>query len=241
VLLAGAMVAALENRARAWNWSALQRSGYYGDPPSAKVWLEQSFSWTCIVAASKLAVLLPQLWYAPALAPAARALVQPWIDHPKRELVFVMVVVPLLTNVVTIVVYDAILKAPPPDELDGADSQGAAAAPKRFTLRSWSPARPWFGGGAAVGKETAPSSVWVPTSVPAERSPLVDDDSGGGGAGRFAARLSRGASASLGRLASVTTSLASSASRAAAVSLGSRVAPSSNGDDEGEEGAERAR
>ena len=143
VLLAGALVVLVEDRAWKWGRPALQRSGYYGDPPSAKVWVEQSVAWTAILLVSKVAILVPQLWYAPQLRPVAQGLVHPWIDHPKRELIFVMVVVPLLSSIVTIVVFDAILKAPPDDEQPGW-RRGLA------TLRAWRPSSSaeWWRGGA---------------------------------------------------------------------------------------------
>merc|ERR1711871_1091585 len=103
----------------------LLRTGDYGSPPHWKPWLAQLLAWGCIGLSEKF-VTTPVLLIPPihsSLGRLAAWLERPLLPYPHVELLIVMALAPVLLNVISVVVFDNIMKRRKRD----ADGAGAAA------------------------------------------------------------------------------------------------------------------
>ena len=87
------------------------RSGKYGTPPSAYAWGMQLLLWQGIVVGVKVTMAALTYPVSDFLQSIARFVLAPVIKHPHAELIFVMLVLPLVLNVVTFWVSDNVLMA----------------------------------------------------------------------------------------------------------------------------------
>lgn len=93
-------------------------SGYYGNPPSWRWWLKQSFLYFCGLFGMKLVVLI--MFYA-----------FPWLSHvgdwalrwtegnERLQIVFVMMLFPVIMNAMQYYIIDSFIKKQPGPELEG--------------------------------------------------------------------------------------------------------------------------
>lgn len=90
-------------------WSQLQYHGYYGSPPSWRVWAVQLAQWCAILMAMKLLVGVA-IWACSApLSFLGSVLFLPVRGHPKVELLIVMIGCPLVMNMVQFWIQDSFL------------------------------------------------------------------------------------------------------------------------------------
>mmetsp|Transcript_12458 Transcript_12458/g.26367 ORF Transcript_12458/g.26367 Transcript_12458/m.26367 type:complete len:296 (-) Transcript_12458:65-952(-) len=108
VLLSGAM-SIYNGLVEKYDWTLL-KTGEYGTPPSWKPWLAQSLVWGFLASGEKLiTALLVILPLREPLDTMAAYLEAPLLNHPKVELVLVMVVGPMLLNTLFFWVVDGII------------------------------------------------------------------------------------------------------------------------------------
>ena len=89
----------------------LLRTGDYGNPPSWRPWIAQLLVWGAIGLAEKvLTTFVLVVPFRNALGSLAGWIERPLLGSPRVELVLVMVVTPVLLNVVSVVVFDNIMK-----------------------------------------------------------------------------------------------------------------------------------
>ena len=86
------------------------RSGDYGTPPSWHKWVYQALVWMLVVWLMKASMIGVMLVLKQPLEAAGGALLGPLEPYPKAELVFVMVVVPVVMNGVMFWVIDSFLQ-----------------------------------------------------------------------------------------------------------------------------------
>ena len=88
-------------------------SGDYGSPPSLRAWAFQLYVWLAICAVMKCGILwVIWMWHGE-LAYIGELLLTPLSISPVLELVFVMLVLPVLLNSLMFWVTDSFLKEPP--------------------------------------------------------------------------------------------------------------------------------
>lgn len=92
-----------------FQWSALD-SGYYGHPPSWKTWFKQVLVWLSVVFLAKLVVTAFVFLGEDRLAIIGQLLMYPFRNHPKLELLVVMLLFPFALNVVAFWLFDNLLK-----------------------------------------------------------------------------------------------------------------------------------
>ncbi|KAJ0411818.1 hypothetical protein ATCC90586_002971 [Pythium insidiosum] len=94
----------------AMNWTNIQESGEYGNPPSYRTWLLQLIAWLAIIVFSKAIVLCVLIASATSLGTFGSLLFHPIQAYPFAELFLVMVVCPTFLNVVQFWIQDSFLK-----------------------------------------------------------------------------------------------------------------------------------
>ncbi|GLE00862.1 hypothetical protein PINS_up009659 [Pythium insidiosum] len=94
----------------AMNWTNIQESGEYGNPPSYRSWLLQLIAWLGIIVFSKAIVLCVLIASATSLGAFGSLLFHPIQAYPFAELFLVMVVCPTFLNVVQFWIQDSFLK-----------------------------------------------------------------------------------------------------------------------------------
>uniref|UniRef100_A0AAV1TAS1 Vacuolar membrane protein n=1 Tax=Peronospora matthiolae TaxID=2874970 RepID=A0AAV1TAS1_9STRA len=90
-------------------WRSLQCHGYYGDPPAWKVWWIQLLQWCTILAVMKVFVGGVIYAFSTPLGWMGSLLFYPVHNHPKIELLIVMIGCPLVMNMVQFWVQDSFL------------------------------------------------------------------------------------------------------------------------------------
>ena len=89
----------------------LLRTGEYGSPPSWRTWLAQLLVWGAIGIGEKVlttfSLVVP---FRRPLGELAAWLEQPLLPYPHLELILIMVVTPVLLNVISVVIFDNIMK-----------------------------------------------------------------------------------------------------------------------------------
>ena len=89
----------------------LLRTGEYGTPPSWRPWLAQLLVWGAVGMSEKLlttfALVVP---FRSHLGQLATWLERPLLHDPKTELILVMIFAPVLLNIVSVIVFDHIMK-----------------------------------------------------------------------------------------------------------------------------------
>ncbi|KAG9407002.1 hypothetical protein AC1031_001626 [Aphanomyces cochlioides] len=117
--------------ARRFKWTALQTPGDYGDPirvryftltsPSnsfnSSVWIIQLLAWLIIIVSAKLVIGRCIILFQHSLIEFAHWMFQPLEQHPRVELVLVMVACPCLMNALQFWVQDSFLKRKPKYDL----------------------------------------------------------------------------------------------------------------------------
>lgn len=94
----------------ALNWSSVQESGEYGNPPSYRIWLAQLVAWLTIIVFSKAIVVCVLIASSSTLGMIGTLLFRPIQAYPFAELFLVMVVCPTFLNVVQFWIQDSFLK-----------------------------------------------------------------------------------------------------------------------------------
>lgn len=92
-----------------WHWSKLQYHGYYGSPPSWKVWAYQLVQWCSILVVMKILVGVAIWVFSSPLSFLGSILFYPVHSHPKVELLIVMIGCPLVMNMVQFWIQDSFL------------------------------------------------------------------------------------------------------------------------------------
>ena len=93
-------------------------SGFYGNPPSWKTWLYQISVWLLIVLVMKTTIIGVVMIFRIPLTWAGEAMLSPVLPFPELELLFVMIIVPLVVNSFTFWVTDSFLKCDYEDFLE---------------------------------------------------------------------------------------------------------------------------
>ena len=110
VFVVAAGMAAMNWVVRRYDLTML-RTGEYGSPPSWRPWLAQLLVWGAIGIGEKLlttfTLVVP---FRHPLGRLAHWLEGPLLPYPHYELIIVMVVTPVLLNVISVVVFDNIMK-----------------------------------------------------------------------------------------------------------------------------------
>ncbi|GLD98890.1 hypothetical protein PINS_up007608 [Pythium insidiosum] len=92
------------------NWPSLKHPGRYGDPPSLRTWTIQLFSWMSVLVIMKLLVGITIYVFRTPLGFMGSLLFFPVRNHPKVELLIVMIGCPLVMNMVQFWIQDSFLK-----------------------------------------------------------------------------------------------------------------------------------
>ena len=93
-------------------WRALAfQSGDYGQPPRWKSWLYQLSVWLVVCLFVKCLILLVIWAFDAELEAAASFLLEPVSSDPKVELVFVVIVIPVILNATMFWVTDSFIKS----------------------------------------------------------------------------------------------------------------------------------
>ncbi|CAK4215351.1 unnamed protein product [Aphanomyces euteiches] len=103
--------------ARRFKWTALQTPGDYGDPVRVRVWIIQLLAWLIIIVSAKLVIGRFIILFQHSLVEFAHGMFQPLEQHPRVELVLVMVACPCLMNALQFWVQDSFLKRKPKYDL----------------------------------------------------------------------------------------------------------------------------
>ncbi|ORX94432.1 hypothetical protein K493DRAFT_162016, partial [Basidiobolus meristosporus CBS 931.73] len=90
-----------------YRWDEL-RTGEYGHPPEVMIWLKQLGWFIGMTVVNKLLLLI--IYSIPFVLPVVRALLEPFRPLPKIEVVFVMLLFPLVMNIVQFWLVDQFLK-----------------------------------------------------------------------------------------------------------------------------------
>jgi len=89
----------------------LLKTGEYGSPPSWRTWLVQLLVWGAIGLGEKVlttfSLVVP---FRRTLGELAAWLEQPLLPYPHLELILIMVVTPVLLNIISVVIFDNIMK-----------------------------------------------------------------------------------------------------------------------------------
>jgi hypothetical protein len=86
------------------------RSGFYGEPPEWKNWAYQASLWLMIVLLMKVTMIGVMIMIRVPLDWVGEAILSPLKPFPKVELIFVMVIVPIIVNGIMFWVTDSYLK-----------------------------------------------------------------------------------------------------------------------------------
>ncbi|DAZ95738.1 TPA: hypothetical protein N0F65_006335 [Lagenidium giganteum] len=92
------------------DWASLKHPGRYGDPPSCRTWWIQLTSWVIILVVMKLIVGVLLYVFRAAITFAGAIVFYPVRNHPKIELLIVMIGCPLVMNMVQFWIQDSFLK-----------------------------------------------------------------------------------------------------------------------------------
>ncbi|KAJ0398005.1 hypothetical protein ATCC90586_004697 [Pythium insidiosum] len=92
------------------NWPSLKHPGRYGDPPSLRTWTIQLLSWMGVLVVMKLLVGITIYVFRTPLGFIGSLLFFPVRNHPKIELLIVMIGCPLVMNMVQFWIQDSFLK-----------------------------------------------------------------------------------------------------------------------------------
>ncbi|TMW61270.1 hypothetical protein Poli38472_013733 [Pythium oligandrum] len=92
------------------NWPSLKHPGRYGDPPSLRVWTIQLLSWMGVLVVMKAIVAIAIYIFRTPLGFMGSLLFYPVHNHPKVELLIVMIGCPLVMNMVQFWIQDSFLK-----------------------------------------------------------------------------------------------------------------------------------
>ena len=88
----------------------IKNTGYYGNPPSLKIWSNQVILWTGLLIISKLICGLFILLIKNGLLDLSHYLAEPLKNNPKLLLIIVMILCPLILNTIQVWIQDNILK-----------------------------------------------------------------------------------------------------------------------------------
>jgi hypothetical protein len=89
----------------------LLRTGEYGSPPSWRPWLAQLLVWGAVGVSEKVCTTFTLIApFSRPLGELAHWLEQPLRAHPELELVLVMLLAPVLLNIVSVIIFDQIMK-----------------------------------------------------------------------------------------------------------------------------------
>ncbi|TMW62079.1 hypothetical protein Poli38472_009572 [Pythium oligandrum] len=94
----------------AMNWTNIQESGEYGNPPSYRSWALQLVAWLMIIVFSKAIVVSVLIASSTPLGAFGEVLFHPIKGYPLAELFLVMVMCPSFLNVVQFWIQDSFLK-----------------------------------------------------------------------------------------------------------------------------------
>ena len=99
-----------ERIAQKLQWSTLERSGDYGNPPSLQIWFKQLVLWLCILTIMKVIVAM-FLWllYKP-IAIIGTSMFSVFTHHRHLELFIVMVAGPFFLNALQFWIIDSFIK-----------------------------------------------------------------------------------------------------------------------------------
>eukprot|EP00301_Raphidiophrys_heterophryoidea_P020467 c5150_g1_i1.p1 GENE.c5150_g1_i1~~c5150_g1_i1.p1 ORF type:complete len:182 (+),score=30.92 c5150_g1_i1:163-708(+) len=103
------MMKGIQKLQEKFNWSALD-SGYYGHPPSLRIWARQVLLYIFVVFLAKAFVALFTLYNKSFLAMVGSACMHPFRNNPKAELLVVMLLLPFIMNVICFWFMDNLLK-----------------------------------------------------------------------------------------------------------------------------------
>ncbi|KAI9920389.1 hypothetical protein PsorP6_015709 [Peronosclerospora sorghi] len=95
-------------------WTSVRCHGNYGSPPSWRVWWIQLLDWCAILIVMKLMVGLVLYAFSTPLGWMGSLLFYPVHNHPKIELLIVMIGCPLVMNMVQFWIQDSFLMHPTP-------------------------------------------------------------------------------------------------------------------------------
>ncbi|KAE8898426.1 hypothetical protein PF005_g19539 [Phytophthora fragariae] len=90
-------------------WTSLRCHGYYGSPPSWRVWWIQLLQWCAILTIMKFFVGVVLYAFSTPLGWVGSLLFYPVHNHPKIELLIVMIGCPLVMNMVQFWIQDSFL------------------------------------------------------------------------------------------------------------------------------------
>ncbi|KAK1942643.1 Store-operated calcium entry regulator STIMATE [Phytophthora citrophthora] len=90
-------------------WTSLRCHGYYGSPPSWRVWWMQLLQWCTVLIIMKFFVGVVLYAFSSPLGWVGSLLFYPVHNHPKIELLIVMIGCPLVMNMVQFWIQDSFL------------------------------------------------------------------------------------------------------------------------------------
>lgn len=95
------------------NWKSLIESGNYGTPIQSSIWAKQLFAWIWIIITTKFLLAALIVFLKEPLSDIAIWLFEPLDDHPRAELVIVMIACPCVMNAIQfwVMIYGCVLKS----------------------------------------------------------------------------------------------------------------------------------